>query len=308
VVSSPRHGISWSAVASLRDSRSRAGRCTGAGFIAVEDPCFAPHRHVLAMSGLEVVPIPGDAGGMDVAALTTASVDAVLVVPAHSYPAGVTLSHDRRQALIAWATAHNAVIIEDDYDSEFRYDRAPVGALQGLSPAYVVCLGSVSKTIGPSLRIGWVAASNDFIAELTEEKQVDDMGSSLIEQLALARFVDSGDFARYLRRVRPIYRDRRDAATRAAAELLPEASWSGAAAGLHLHLILPDDVDERAMTEAAHDHGVLIEHASMHWANQDLVRPSIVLGYGPHPEAAFRRAVSLLANAMASSRGHRLAG
>ena len=230
-----------------------------------------------------------------------------MVVPAHSYPAGVTLGLDRRRALIAWATARDAVIIEDDYDSEFRYDRAPIGALQGLSPARVVCLGSVSKTIGPSLRIGWVAASNDFIAGLTEEKQVDDMGSSLIEQLALARFLDRGDFARYLRRVRPIYRDRRDAAIRAAAEIIPEASWSGAAAGLHLQLILPDEVDERAMTEAAHDQGVLIEHASMHWANQDLVRPSIVLGYGPHPEAAFRRAVSLLAKAMASSRNHRLA-
>jgi GntR family transcriptional regulator/MocR family aminotransferase len=130
------------------------------------------------------------------------------------------------------------------------------------------------------------------------EKRFDDMGSSLIEQLAFARFVDSGDLARFLRRARPIYRDRRDATIAALAELMPGVRWHGEAAGLHLYVELGDGVDEVAMAEAAKERGILLENASRHWARPRQAPPSIVLGYGALPVPAVRHVVSLLAEAM----------
>jgi hypothetical protein len=185
--------------------------------VAVENPCFAHHRAAIERTGLATVPVPVDASGLDPDGLPN-DVAAVLVAPAHSYPSGGTLDADRRHALIAWAARTGAIIIEDDYDAEFRYDRQPIGALQGLAPEQVVHIGCASKTVTPALRLGWMAAPEALIADLEQEKLYDDMGSNLLDQLAFARFVDSGDFSRHLRRVRPIYRARRDATRR-------EARW-----------------------------------------------------------------------------------
>jgi GntR family transcriptional regulator/MocR family aminotransferase len=124
------------------------------------------------------------------------------------------------------------------------------------------------------------------------------MGSGLFEQLAFARFVDRGDFARYLRRVRPVYRARRDATIAALAERLPEVRHQGAAAGLHLHVTLPAGVDERALAQTAAERGVLVEEAAQHWADPAQAPPSLILGYGPLSEPAIRRAISMLAGAM----------
>jgi GntR family transcriptional regulator / MocR family aminotransferase len=181
----------------------RALRRGGASRVAVENPCLGLHRKAIAMTGLEPVPVPGDAGGLDIDALAGHDADAVLVAPAHSYPIGGTLDARRRYDLVEWARRHDALVIEDDYDAEFRYDRLPVGALQGLAPDHVAYLGSASKTVSPSLRLGWVAAPPTLIDALEQEKRFDDMGSSLLEQLAFARFIDGGDFSRHLRRVRP---------------------------------------------------------------------------------------------------------
>ena len=219
----------------------------------------------------------------------------MLVAPAHSYPTGATLDTGRRRDLVAWARRHDALIIEDDYDAEFRYDRFPIGALQGLAPDHVVYLGSASKTVSPALRLGWAAAPPALSAALEREKRLDDMGSGLLEQLAFARFADRGDFARYLRRVRPIYRARRDATIAALQERLPEVHHQGAAAGLHLHVTLPAGVDERALAQAAADRGVLVEEAARHWADPAQAPPSLVLGYGPLSEPAIRRGIGVLA-------------
>jgi GntR family transcriptional regulator / MocR family aminotransferase len=272
----------------------------GARRMAVEDPCFGLHRRAIAMTGLEPVPVPVDDRGLDPAGLEGLDVAAVLVAPAHSYPTGGTLDARRRGALVEWARRRDALVVEDDYDAEFRYDRLPIGALQGLAPDRVVYIGCASKTVSPALRLGWVAAPAELVDALEREKRFDDMGSGLLEQLAFARFVERGDFARYLRRVRPIYRRRRDAAIEALAALLPEASWRGEAGGLHLHVVLPDGVDERALARAAFERGVVIEDAAWHWARREQAPPSLVLGYGAVTEPTMRRAIAVLAEAIAA--------
>jgi GntR family transcriptional regulator/MocR family aminotransferase len=182
--------------------------------------------------------------------------------------------------LIAWARERDALVIEDDYDAAFRYDRKPIGALQGLAPGHVVYIGCASKTVTPALRLGWTAVPAELVDELEAEKLYDDMGSTLPEQLAFARFLDSGDFARYLRYVRPMYRSRRDATLHALASHFPSARPQGEDAGLHLHVLLPEYLDELEFAAAALHRGVLVEDGAWHWARADDAPPSIVLGYG----------------------------
>jgi len=253
------------------------------------------------MTGLEPIPVAVDEHGLDPAALERLDVAAVLVAPAHSYPTGGTLDAGRRRALVAWARRCGALVLEDDYDAEFRYDRVAIGALQGLAPEHVAYIGSASKSISPALRLGWIAAPADLVDPLEREKRFDDMGCGLFDQLAFARFLDSGDCSRHLRRVRPVYRRRRDAAIAALDELLPDARWAGAGGGLHLHVRLPAGVDERALAIAAYERGVLIEPGAWHWAHPAEAPPSIVLGYGSQPEPALRRGITILAAALAAT-------
>jgi GntR family transcriptional regulator / MocR family aminotransferase len=151
--------------------------------IAVEDPGLPPHRAVLAYAGLQVRGVSVDEEGLDVDALDA---PAVVATPAHHCPTGVALSPRRRGALVAWARA-GGLVIEDDYDAEFRYDRAPLGALQGLAPEHVVYVGTVSKTLAPGLRLGWLVLPASLLDAVVQAKLLDDLGSSTIEQLALAR-------------------------------------------------------------------------------------------------------------------------
>jgi GntR family transcriptional regulator/MocR family aminotransferase len=279
----------------------RALRRSGAERVVVEDPCFAHHRAAIAMTGLEPVPVPVDRDGLDPDQLP-GDVAAALVVPAHSYPSGGTLDADRRRALIGWARRIGAIVIEDDYDAEFRYDRQPIGSLQGLGPDQVVYIGCASKTVSPALRLGWLAAPADMMAPLEQEKLYDDMGSTLLDQLAFSRFVERGDFARHLRRVRPLYRSRRNATIEALGHYLPEAQWQGEAAGLHLHVLLPAGVDELELGAAAYKRGVLVEDGAWHWARPGEAPPSIVLGYGGVGESAIRRGIEILGDSVRACR------
>ncbi|RSN08538.1 GntR family transcriptional regulator [Nonomuraea sp. WAC 01424] len=224
--------------------------------LIVEDP--ASHRQVplLERAGARLVPVPVDDEGLTVDALDG---DAVLVTPAHQYPTGVVLSPARRAALLEWARAGDRMILEDDYDAEFRFDRDPVGCLQGLAPDQVILSGSVSKALAPGLRLGWVAAPDGLAAAIRRARGELDLGSPVIEQYALAHFLRTGGYDKHLRRMRREYRRRRDALVRALAEELPEIRVRGIDAGLHVCLDLPDGWDELRVVRAAQGIGLSAE-------------------------------------------------
>jgi GntR family transcriptional regulator/MocR family aminotransferase len=160
--------------------------------------------------------------------------------------------------VLNWAERRGALVVEDDYDAEYRYDRQPVGAMQGLAPQRVVYAGTASKTLAPGMRLGWLVLPRDLVDDVAAAKVLADRGSSALEQLALADFLDRGEFDRHLRRLRPVYRRRRDALLAALAERLPDLEPAGIAAGLHLVAWLPPDLDEAAVVAAAARHGVAV--------------------------------------------------
>ena len=170
-----------------------------------------------------------------------------MLTPSHQWPTGAVLSAAARAAVLRWAQARGALIVEDDYDAEYRYDRAPIGAMQGLAPDRVVYAGTASKTLAPGLRLGWLVAPPDLVDAIAEAKMLADRGSPALDQLAFADFLARGEFDRHLRRMRPIYRRRRDTLLAALREQIPELEPAGIAAGLHLVACLPDDLDEAAV-------------------------------------------------------------
>ena len=181
---------------------ARTLRSRGARRIGVEDPWQPESRAMVDRAGLQTVPIPVDERGINVEALDAANVDAVVVTPAHQYPTGAVLPAERRAALIAWADRRDATIIEDDYDSEFRYDREPIGAMQGLCAERVVYAGTASKILAPGLRLGWIVAPSRIAADIAHVKMAADHGSAALDQLALADFIERGELDRHLRRMR----------------------------------------------------------------------------------------------------------
>jgi GntR family transcriptional regulator / MocR family aminotransferase len=261
--------------------------------VAVEDPSLDGQHDRIAALGLEVVGCRVDDDGVDMDGVVA---DAVVVTPAHQFPTGVVLSGERRRALLAWARERPRLVIEDDYDAEFRYDREPVRALQGLDPERVVYVGTASKTLAPALRLGWIVAPPELAAEAARTKRLVDFGSPVLEQLALKRLIDTGEYDRHVRRVRAIYRARRDRLTAALDSHLPELGVKGVAAGLHVLLELPAALDDaRVATEAA-EHGIRVEPLSRF----ALERPAsgLVIGYGRVHEESVEPAVVALAAAI----------
>jgi GntR family transcriptional regulator / MocR family aminotransferase len=254
--------------------------------IAVEDPCFLFHRRIIEAAGLEWVPVPVDDEGIQTSLLAGLDVSAVLLSPAHSYPSGVALSADRRVKLLEWARASGALVIEDDYDAELRYDRLPVGALQGLDPDRVVYGGSASKVLSPALRLGWLVAPPELAGEIIRVRLLEDFAAEALGQLTLARFIDSGGFARHLRR---------DRVLAALDRHLPEVQPSGEAAGLHLLLRLPDGRDPEQVAALAAKHDVQLENATWHWAQPCAAPPTLLVGYGAQREHALAHGIEALA-------------
>jgi GntR family transcriptional regulator/MocR family aminotransferase len=197
----------------------------GAKRIAVEDPCADDDAVPVARAaGLEVVGVPVDGDGIRVDALEASDADALVLTPSHQWPTGAVLAPARRSAILRWAQERDALIVEDDYDAEYRYDRAPIGAMQGLAPDRVIYAGTASKTLAPGLRLGWLVVPPKFLAGIAEAKTLADRGSPVLDQLAFADFLTRGELDRHLRRMRPLYRRRRDALLHATTSTRPR--WS----------------------------------------------------------------------------------
>jgi GntR family transcriptional regulator/MocR family aminotransferase len=262
--------------------------------IGVEDPGSAPIRGHLWGQGVEPVPIPVDADGLVVEALAETRLRAVLVTPAHQSPTGVLLAPARRAALVEWARRSGGLIVEDDYDAEFRYDREPVGCLQGLAPDVVALVGSVSKALAPALRLGWLAVPPSLVSAVTTAKLAADLSGPVVEHLAFAQLLATGGYDRHLRRARRVYRLRRDAVVAALARYLPAARVSGIAAGLHLVVELPAGVDDAALADLAREHGL----GPLSLSRLRLLPggdPGLVLGYAAHSPDELTSAVRRLA-------------
>ncbi len=267
--------------------------------IAVEDPGWSQHRLVAERAGLEPVAIGVDERGLDVAELAASGCEAVVVTPAHQFPTGVVLASERRAELLSWAEEVDGLIVEDDYDSELRYDRGPVGALQGLAPERICHVGSASKRLAPGLRLGWVLSPSWLTGELTYAKALSDGGTPVLEQLALADFITRGELDRHLRRMRLLYRGRRETIVRALAANLPEASLGGVAAGLYAAVTLGPEVSEPALLRAAAAAGVAVEGLAASRVTAGGL-PGLLLGYANLTEPAIERGIELLAAAIRS--------
>jgi GntR family transcriptional regulator/MocR family aminotransferase len=265
------------------------------GPVALEDPCLHTLREIVPAAGLRVLPLAVDAHGAlpDVPAAAAA----VLITPAHQFPLGGTLAPGRRAAFVEWARATGGLVIEDDYDGEFRYDRQPVGALQGLDPERVVYAGTASKTLAPALRLGWLVLPERLVEPVTEARRLAGGHTAVLDQLALAELISSGGLDRHVRRMRQRYRRRRDALL---AALDDGARVQGVAAGLHL--VLEVDDEAAVLTAAAHEE-LALDTLSPYW--HDSGPPGLVLGYAAAPEHGYAQALAALTRTVARARAAR---
>jgi GntR family transcriptional regulator/MocR family aminotransferase len=276
---------------------ARALRERGARVVAVEDPSDPEYRAAIRDAGLAWVGIPVDRDGLLVEELAASRADAVVVTAAHQYPTGGVLPPWRRAALVAWATRRGATIIEDDYDAEFRYDREPIGAIQGLAPDRVVYVGSASKILAPGLRLGWLVAPPPLVEPIVAAKQATDMGSAALDQLAFSDVLGRGELDRHLRRMRPIYRRRRDALLDALGRHLPDLEPVGASAGLHLLAWLPAGLDEDAIVGGADRAGIGLGGVS---GRRVAPGPAgLIFGYGGIAASAIDAGIRRLAEVIA---------
>jgi GntR family transcriptional regulator / MocR family aminotransferase len=276
----------------------------GATRIAFEDPSLQGQWDTAARAGLEPVPAPVDADGLRVDALARTGADAVVVTPSHQFPTGAVMAPERRHALPAWARAGGRLVVEDDYEAEFRYDRRATGALQGLDREHVAYVGTAAKTLAPALRLGWIVAPDDLAPALGAAKEAADHGSPTLDQLALAHLMRTGELDRHLRRVRRAYAERRDRLVAALAAAVPDGRVEGAAAGVHLVLALPHpfDADRLAAAAAAEEVAVTLLDALRRTPHATSAA-RLVLGYGRIPTAGIEAAVAALARALRTARG-----
>jgi GntR family transcriptional regulator / MocR family aminotransferase len=274
----------------------------GVTCVAFEDPGYGcaqaseTVRAVLAM-GIHVSYVPVDEQGLVVGELAASGAQAVVVTPAHQSPTGVILSPARRHALTDWARRGGGYVIEDDYDSEFRYDKEPVGALQGLAPDQVFLLGTASKALAPAVRLGWVHAPASLASAVAAEKEMSDRGSCTLDQLALATLLTTGRYDRHLRRMRTVYAARRSALTDAFARHTPGVQLTGLAAGFHAVAPLPPSADETAVIDAARARRVGLHGIGAYRGTPGTAAPpALVMGFGNVPERAIEPAIAAIAD------------
>ncbi|GAA1795583.1 PLP-dependent aminotransferase family protein [Agromyces lapidis] len=277
-------------------------RAAGHRSILVEDPSWSRLREVAAAAGLTPVPVPVDRDGIDVDRLVAAAARtgarAALITPAHQFPLGAALSPARRDAIVRWVAERDGVLIEDDYDAEFRYDRRPIAALQSLAPERIVLVGSLSKSMAQAYGLGWALAP----AGLRERVRLAERPRpSTLEQTALARFIESGDLERHLRAARGRFKRRRAALLAALARELPELEVTGIAAGMHAVLALPPNVRASEVVVAAAESGIAVSDLARYRATGAQASPeALVVGYGNLSDALVDDAVARLAGVIRS--------
>ncbi|MFD6135592.1 PLP-dependent aminotransferase family protein [Isoptericola sp. NPDC060257] len=281
----------------------RALAARGARRVAVERYGHAAHREVVAAAGLDVVPVAVDGDGLDVAALAELSgIDAVLVTAAHQFPTGVALAPDRRRSLVAWAARTGAIVVEDDYDGEFRYDRRAVGAVQALAPDHVVYAGTASKALAPGVGLAWGAVPPALVADLAHQRRLSGVRPDRLAQLTLARFLDDHGYDRTVRSRRAVYRARRRRLQEVVDARLPGCRLVGMDAGLHGLLELPAGVPERAVVRAAATRGLrlagLAELDATGGGPDDDGPQHVAVGFGAPPGHRYEAALDALVAAV----------
>jgi len=270
----------------------------GARRVAVEDPGWRWQRYTAEQAGLEAVPVRVDADGMVVTELAAADVDAVVMTPAHHYPTGVVMTAQRRAALIAWARERGALIIEDDYDVEYRFGRDPMASLQGLAPDLVAFVGTTSKTLAPALRLAWVVPPSHLIDDVEDVLLVTGVTPPTLDQVAMASFIEDAALERHLRSMRRRYHAKRDLLVAELGKHLPEVRVSGAEAGLHLLAWLPDGADEHETATRARHSGVGLHELHRHCTTHAPSPPALLLGFALPTESELIAATGLLAKAL----------
>jgi GntR family transcriptional regulator/MocR family aminotransferase len=275
----------------------------GARAIAVEAYGHAAHRRLPEARGLLPVPLPVDAAGAVTGSLpgltASAGVTACLLTPAHQFPLGVTLHPERRRAAVSWAVATGGLVIEDDYDGEFRYDRQPVGAMQALAPGQVAYAGTASKSLAPGLRLGWLVLPGWLMDDMVAAKEAAGAAGSALDELTLAEFITSGGYDRQIRLARLVYRRRRDRLVAALRQHAPQVRVTGIAAGLHALAELPPGTDEEQVTARAAARGLSVDGLASYRAAADGRGPALVAGYGRPPAHAFTTALARLCAVLA---------
>ena len=270
--------------------------------VGFEDPGYTSTMAAAALrAGVEAIPIPVDESGIDVSALARTNARAVVVTPAHQWPTGVVLAPQRRLELAAWAASRDATIIEDDYDAEFRYDREPVGALQGLAADRVAALGTVSKSLAPAVRLGWVVCPPALAEAIADEKALQDRGSPVLDQLALATLLEAGRYDRHLRRMRAIYAQRRTALVAALAQHAPAVTVTGLAAGFHAVAHLPEGASEQWVVSRARDRSVGLYGMSTHRSTGAAQPAQLVLGFGNLGERAIGEGIATVGDLLSAA-------
>jgi GntR family transcriptional regulator/MocR family aminotransferase len=276
----------------------QALRKQGGRRVAVEDPGWRWQRYTVEHAGLEAVPVRVDADGLVVPDLAAADVDAVVMTPAHQYPTGVIMTAERRAALITWARERRALIVEDDYDVEYRFGREPVASLQGLAPDLVAFVGTTSKTLAPALRLAWIVPPSHLIDDVENVLLVTGVTPPTLDQMAMASFIEDAALERHLRSMRRRYRAKRDILIDALGTHLPEVRISGTAAGLHLLAWLPDGADEHATAMRARRSGVGVHELHRHCTTHASSSPALLLGFALPSESELIAATTLLAEAV----------
>ncbi|MDV7222327.1 MocR-like pyridoxine biosynthesis transcription factor PdxR [Streptomyces prunicolor] len=301
VVADPERLVVVSGVAQATTLLGFVLHARGTRTVGVEDPGSPQHGALYASAGVGTVPLPLDEEGLAVGPLRASGLRVVVTTPAHQFPTGIAYSARRRAQLLDWARSVDGLVVEDDYDGDFRYDRAPVGALQGLDPEHVAYAGSVSKSLAPGLRLGWLLVPESLADEVVERKRTMDLGHPTLDQALFARFLERGDYDRQLRRCQRAYRQRRDALVAALEEHFPGAQVTGIAAGLHVIAELPERYGpQEHFLERAASAGVAVRPltAYAHARVDDDAVVRLVLGYAQLSPGRIRAGIRLMAGAV----------